>query len=501
LPLFYLNQNPGKELSLMAIYHFHLQIITRGAGKSAVAAAAYRAGETLKNEYDGFVHDYSRKGGVVHTEIILPENAPAEYADRSVLWNAVEKSERYCNAQLSREVDIALPAELTQEQNISLAHEFVKSTFAGKGMCADVCIHDTGKGNPHAHIMLTMRPIEKDGKWGQKSRTVNGRKINTVDWNDRAKADEWRKSWEDAANAALHVNGFDITIDRRSYEAQGIEQVPTVHMGAAATQMERRGIRTERGDINRAAEVTNSKLRQIKARLDKLTEWLDEKKANINDTPTFRDILTVLLSSDEQKSLYERILDLQMAAKVLLFMQNNNLDDIEDIRGKIVDYYDERQAISNKLTPFTRRIKTLDEHLYHSDNYMKYCKIALKRDALYAEHKKLEKQGILSKGKAKKAHETADAFEWKHLNALQDYDTAEKYLRGVLQKRFDPKNIPITKWKNEREALAMEKGGLNTDYDILKGKIHEVELIRKCAEEVHRVINPQMKKRMPGLEI
>jgi hypothetical protein len=501
LPPYYFKQKIKKEMRLLAIYHLSIKIITRGENKSAVAAAAYRAGEAIKNEYDGIVHDYSHKKGIVHTEILLTENASADYSKRAVLWNAVEKSERYCNAQLSREIEISLPVELSREQNISLARRFIKEQFVTTGMCADICVHDTGKGNPHAHVMLTMRPIEKDGKWGQKSNTVNGKKIPTVDWNDRTKAEDWRKAWEAYCNTALRINGHDIIIDHRSYERQGIEQLPTVHLGSAASQMEKRGINTERGDMNRAIEVTNSELRQLKARLDKLTEWLDGEKANENAAPTFRDILTALLDHSEEKSQHKQIRDVQTAAKVLLYMQNNDLDDIEDIRGKIGGYYAERKAINDKLTPFNRRIKTLNEHIRHSENFTKNRKIAGKRDALYAEHKRLEKQGIFFKGKAQKALEVADAFAWKNFNVLQDYDAAEKYLRGVLQKRFNPKDIPVAKWRQERETLSMEKGGLNTDYDILKDKIREVELIRKCAEEVQRAISPVTKKQTLGLEI
>jgi len=170
----------------MAIYHCSIKIISRGKGKSAVAAAAYRAAENITSDYDGRVNDYTKKSGVVHTEILLPENAPPEFADRSVLWNAVEKIEKNKNAQLAREIEVALPRELTAEQNISLVREYVNHNFVDNGMCADICIHDKNAGNPHAHILLTMRPIELDGSWGAKSKTVDGKKVPTVDWNERA---------------------------------------------------------------------------------------------------------------------------------------------------------------------------------------------------------------------------------------------------------------------------------------------------------------------------
>jgi ATP-dependent exoDNAse (exonuclease V) alpha subunit len=177
----------------MAIFHLTIKIITRGAGKSAVAAAAYRSGETLTNEYDGVTHDYTHKGGIFHSEILLPPNASVEYSDRSVLWNAVEKVERYKTAQLAREIEISLPRELSRDESIELARRFVQDTFVDKGMCADICFHDKDKGNnPHAHIMLTMRPLNPDGSWGAKSITINGRKTPTVDWNNRDNAEKWR---------------------------------------------------------------------------------------------------------------------------------------------------------------------------------------------------------------------------------------------------------------------------------------------------------------------
>ena len=189
------------------------------------AAAAYRAAELLRSEYDGREHDYTRKRGVIHKEILLPEHAPPEYADRAVLWNAVEKSETPKNAQLAREIELSLPIELTREQNIALVCEFVQRQFVSAGMCADVCVHDAKKGNPHAHVMLTMRPIEPDGTWGAKSRKeyildsrgeriklpsgeFKTRKICSVDWNEHTKAEEWRAAWGDAVNAALETGSI-----------------------------------------------------------------------------------------------------------------------------------------------------------------------------------------------------------------------------------------------------------------------------------------------------
>ena len=239
----------------IAIYHCHIQIISRGKGKSAVAAAAYRSGEKILNQWDGITHDYTHKSGVIHSEIILPSHAPPVLADRSNLWNSVELAEKATNSQLAREIEIALPVELTEEEQINLVRTYVQDSFVAAGMCADFSIHDKADGNPHAHIMLTMRPLLEDGSWGAKCRKVydldkkvqrisNGKggwkthRENVNDWNDREKAEVWRKSWADYANRALEQAGHSERIDNHSYAIQGVEKIPSIHLGVAAWHME-----------------------------------------------------------------------------------------------------------------------------------------------------------------------------------------------------------------------------------------------------------------------
>ena len=282
----------------------------------AVAAAAYRSGEKIKNEYDGITHDYTRKGGIAHTEILLPDHAPKEYLDRATLWNAVEEIEKNKNSQLSREIELALPVELSAGQNILLVREYCRKHFISAGMCADICIHDKKDGNPHAHIMLTMRPIEKDGTWGAKSKKEylldkNGerirlksgafktRKIDATEWNDKNKAEEWRAGWADMVNAFLEKQGEQIRIDHRSYERQGIDLIPTVHLGVAAFQMEKRGIATERGNKNREIDGLNKQLRQIKARIGKLENWIKEERTA---PPTLWEVFSEITNRSEHRT-------------------------------------------------------------------------------------------------------------------------------------------------------------------------------------------------------
>lgn len=171
-----------KEVPPIDFCHIPVSIIKRSEGRSAVAAAAYRSGTKLTNEWDGMTHDYTRKGGIVHAEIMLPAYAPPEFADRSILWNSVEQIEKARDSQLAREIEAALPRELSGEQQLALVRSYVKDNFVDKGMCADFAIHDKGTGNPHVHIMLTLRPLKENGQWGAKCRKAydldeNGQRI------------------------------------------------------------------------------------------------------------------------------------------------------------------------------------------------------------------------------------------------------------------------------------------------------------------------------------
>ena len=202
----------------IAIYHCNISIVSRGKGKSAVAAAAYRSGEKLTNEWDGLTHDYTKKGGVVHSEILLPAHA--------------------------------LPVELSREEQTRLVREYCSSQFVSKGMIADFNLHDTGGGNPHAHILLTMRPLDEKGAWlpkskkeyvldenGEKIRLPSGRyktrKVDLMDWNNRENAEVWRRAWADLTNEYLEKNNRPERIDHRSHAERGMDELPTVHMGVA----------------------------------------------------------------------------------------------------------------------------------------------------------------------------------------------------------------------------------------------------------------------------
>jgi len=271
----------------MGLYHLSVKIIGRGSGRSAVGAAAYRAGEKLQAtahaayqsgnklyaEGDKITHDYTRKGGVVHSEIILPENAPIEYQDRETLWNAVERKEKRADARLAREIEVALQTEFTLEENKEILREYIQQNFVNEGMIADFAIHDNGgnlnspavgaasgvrnqtsesaqhhAANPHAHIMLTMREVTPDG-FGNKNR----------EWDKKEKLLNWRKNWADINNRKFEGKGLAERLDHRTLKEQGLDREPTIHMGHKAWALEKKGIRTQRGDYNREIKRRNEK--------------------------------------------------------------------------------------------------------------------------------------------------------------------------------------------------------------------------------------------------
>lgn len=253
----------------MAIFHFSAKVVSRGKGQSAVAKAAYNAREKLANEKTGEEHDYTRAGGLVFEGIFSPKNAPEWAQDRERLWSIVEAAENRKDSQLARSLDIALPHELTDDQRRQLITDFVRENFVRKGMVADVTIHapdrDGDERNHHAHVLLTMREIGPDG-FGPKVR----------EWNSPHQLETWRENWARTTNRYLERHGHEARIDHRSLEAQGIDQEPTTHNGPTATQMEREGERSERGEANREITARNRERERLKAERGEVARALQE---------------------------------------------------------------------------------------------------------------------------------------------------------------------------------------------------------------------------------
>jgi len=242
----------------MAIYHASAKIIKRSSGRSATGAAAYRSGEQIIDRRTGLIHDYRKKSGVGHTEILAPANSPIWVGDRSQLWNSVEESEKRKDSQLAREFEVSIPKELTPEQGRELVKNFAQENFVDRGMVADICHHDEDGKNPHAHILLTTREISSDG-FGKKNR----------DWNDKNLLKDWRKNWEESANQSLKKNGHSERIDHRSLAAQGVDREPQIHHA-------NRPIRIARNK----KVIENEKLKRLQERLG-----INNGKSNRDRTP------------------------------------------------------------------------------------------------------------------------------------------------------------------------------------------------------------------------
>jgi len=306
-----------KEEAEMALYHFHVTQIKRSEGSSAVASAAYRAGEKLHSErYDEY-NDYSRKGGVLFSEILLPPQAPAAWSDRETLWNAVEDAEKRPDAQLAYSFDLALQSEFSYEENLALAQQFIRKNFLSRGMIVDYTIHDSdresgGIPNPHFHVMILMRPLNRDGTWGAKQKQVpvldeNGQRVwdekyhrykfqsvHTTDWNTPETLEQWRQNWCDIVNTRFAEKGLPERIDHRSYGRQGLDLLAQVHEGPAVRAMEKKGVRTEKGDFNRWVKATNALLKSLREKIAGLADWIRDVKEELEkpQAPNLRESLT-----------------------------------------------------------------------------------------------------------------------------------------------------------------------------------------------------------------
>lgn len=278
----------------MASYRFSATVISRKTGRSALACAAYRAASRLHDERHGEVHDYTRKRGCEHAEIIAPEHAPEWVTDRERLWNEVEAAEKRKDAQLAREVQLSLPHELTAAQRLELVQSFVREEFVSRGMVADIAIHAPGREgddrNHHAHVMLSMREIDADG-FGKKAR----------EWNDRGQLEHWREAWAEHQNRTLERHGHEARVDHRSLEDQGIDREPQQHMGPTASAMEQFGKASRIGEENREIERRN----QERAELHR--QAVETKLAAERDRQVFEMKVAYRQAHMDSRHLFERI--------------------------------------------------------------------------------------------------------------------------------------------------------------------------------------------------
>ena len=453
--------------------------IKRSAGQSAVAAAAYRSGEKLHSEYYGEDSDYTRKGGVVCSEILLPSHAPPEYAGRETLWNAVEKAERGKKAQLAYSFDIALQNEFSLEENIALARQFLLENFVSRGMVVDFAVHqpdkeDGGIPNPHFHVMCPIRPIEPDGRWGNKQRREYvldeyGERIRdeagnyvfnavpTTDWGKPETLEAWRQVWAGLCNAKFAEKELDCRIDHRSYVRQGVEQIPTVHEGVSVRAMEKKGIPTDKGDFNRWVRSANAKLKNIRQTIFNLLAWLKEAKAELSkpQEPLLADLLGRYYSGRNAGawSRKAKLGNLKSYSAAVNYLSANRIDTLSDLEERLTCRKETADSLKSSLSAKEKRMGELDRLVQLAGFYREGRPVYDKLNSIQWKKKREEY-----------------AAEQEH--TLHFFYMAQRELKPYLA---EGGKLPVKDWQEEKtrlqqeyEAEARQQKAIHTDLKSIR---------------------------------
>ena len=442
-----------------------------------MAAAAYRSGEKLHSEYYGEDSDYTRKGGVICSEILLPPQAPPSFSNRETFWNAVEKVERGKRAQLAYSFDIALQNEFSMQENIELARHFLLEQCVSRGMVADYAIHqpdkkDGGIQNPHFHVMCPIRPIEPDGKWGNKQRREyvldeQGERIRdeagnyvfnavpSTDWGKPETLEFWREQWAQLCNTRFAEKGLDCRIDHRSYDRQGVEQIPTQHEGPTVRAMEAKGIRTDKGDLNRWIRKTNAMLREAKQKIAALIDWLKAVKTELSNPqpPTLVELLSAYYDN-RNKGAYSsraRIANLKKLSEAVSFLETKHLYTADDPDAALHTMQDKIDTLKKSASGKQARIKELDELLRMADYYE-------------------DGKPVADKLKTIRFEKSRQKYKAEHDDTLRLFYMAERKLKRQV---VDDK-LPAAAWREEKARLETEYRDLQTELTPLYADVKKL---------------------------
>ena len=451
----------------MALYHFHVGQVKRSAGQSAIESAAYRAGERLYSERYGEYSDYTRKGGVVYTEILLPPHAPHEYADRQTLWNEVEAAERGKNAQLAYSFDIALQNEFTLEENIALARQFLLDNFVSRGMIADFAVHHPDKAggieNPHFHVLCPIRPLNPDGSWGAKQRRVyreNGKfdAVPTTDWGKPETLEEWREAWAELCNAKFKEKELECRIDHRSYEKQGVDQAPTIHEGVAVRQMEAKGMTTDKGERNRRIRSANALLRTLREKIKALTGWLEEIHAELDkpQSPTLAALLADYCDARNAVawSRKAKVSNLKRFAAAAAYLQENSLHTLDDLQTRLDSLHTRLRSVKSNLDAKHSRMKELRDLLRYAEQYER----------------------------SKPVHDQLNAIKWKSKREQFKVEHESELRQFYLARRKLTDGIHAAEWQRELDALKQKLEAEYAKYRPLRDKMKKLLDVKYCVD-------------------
>ena len=473
----------------MALFHFTVDQMKRSEGQSAIASAAYRSGERLYSEYYGEYSDYTRKGGVICSDILLPSHAPPEFADRQTLWNAVELVERGKKAQLAYSFEIALQNEFTIEENIALARQFLLDNFVSRGMTVDVAFHeketeDGGLPNPHFHFLCPMRPMNPDGTWGFKQHRVyrldedgnrirdqNGKflfdAVPTTDWGSPETLEHWRKAWADVCNAKFEEKGLDVRIDHRSYLRQGVDLLPTVHEGAAVRAMEKKGIRTEKGEFNRWIKATNAVIRDIRKKIALLSDWIKEIKAELAkpQTPDLVFLLRAYYSKRSAGAYSQKgkISNLKEMNETFNYLRANGIYNLEDLESRVNEHSSTTESLKKTLDGQTARMKEIKQ-LYDSSAAFQNLK------PVYDGLQKIKFEKPRAKYKAE------------HEAELKQFYAARRKLTG----EFPDGKVDMKKLSDEYDELEQAHETTYGEFKAVRDDLHRLWKVKSCVDTAAR---------------
>ena len=476
--------------------HFSISITSRSRNESAMAGASYYLGQKLYSEYDHeWKYPHSDPARVRYTEVMLPPNAPREYSDRQTLWNAVDAAEKSRNAQTARRFVITLPRELTYEQNLALIRAYCQEQFVDKGMICDLYYHDFGNGNPHVHLMLTMRAMDEHGRWLPKTKTAyvldeNGERvrgetgkwlrerIDTVDWSEQKYAEIWRHEWEVAQNKALEAAGRTERVDMRSFERQGIVDLePQVHLGPAVSALESKGVQTTLGEHNREIKRVNAIIRSLQKAIAALSEWLrdiremltrHETVTNPDDYSIGEVLLSYLDIRKDDREFWSHsaqtkasIKDLQAVHNAITFLQDRNIDTV--------------QALGAYLSRTGMRMNELRKTVRGKEQRIRDIDAVLAAEQTVKELQPIQDElnGIHWKGRREK-------FAADHKDELEKLNKAKRLLHKFgLTPPLDRKQL-----RAEKAQLEQEIEELRPELNATQAEMDELKTVRYWVRKV-----------------
>ena len=455
----------------------------------------------LYNDYYGQTHDYTKKSGVVFTEILTPEYVPERLTDRETLWNEVEKVEKSKRAQLAYSFDIALQNELTLDENIELARAFCREQFVAHGMIVDLAVHE-GKSknedepdNPHFHVLAPIRPFTEDGRWGNKQKReyvldedgnrikdAKGKDIfnavSTTGWNDPELLKEWRRAWTEKVNEKFRECHMAARIDHRSYKEQGIDLIPTIHEGYEVRAMEKKGIKTIIGELNRAIRQFNQMFISLKESIQWMKTAYEEMKVELDrrQNPTLLESLQDYYDKKtqgrlplpnfyaEMKRRGKNLSNLQEFAKSINYLQTHQIETMDDLKERI-------DELNGVVSVSKKEISEKRDQLKKLENLQKMAEVIKINQPLIDEYNRFYFQ------------KRREKYYQQHKKEINYYRKCERELKQHLDKNG---KVPTARWKREKEELRAAIEELKADKQPYQDELAFVKKVQTCADIARR---------------